>query len=628
MTLQQLIYFREVADTRNFTKASKNLNVTQSALSYSIISLERELELPLFIRSCGRKIELTSYGSVLLPMAAQAATWTGGADGYIDVPGNWSGDVTATEMLFTSDAYLRLNKDYSVFRVFGTSGNSHYITIDLSGHNLGTTSTESSSRDFWRANNTTICITNSSDTSATFAQASNIVLDHSSYHDTTLVIAGAKTTMNGTFFSKGGPRFSFNVLDGATLSGAKIGIGSNFSTNTVANGATLSAATYLNVGAGSELKPHGADTGAWHDNLLTVSDATISGGSLLVGHGQLSNTGAPYNNTIIAEDGARVSFNSVIVGCGAAATNNSIRATGSGTTLTVATTMKVGTRTGAADGTLHATLPATNNMVIVENGATANVKTSYIGAGGNALVVRSGATFEGTSGGTVQLLSDMTDEMITTAGGAIGSRIEVVGGTLHFLNDMRIGTQYATNHVYGHEVFIGAGGTLSEKQIIFYGVGDRLVVSNGTVTVSGLNMGSYGGNNNTVRIIGESASIKTGSLACNGRPAIFEFATPETPWTEAPFRVTDNFTIPADFILRLDEAALKACRKRMIAQGVSRVTMPLMQAKTDAGAAKNITISDMAALSANLPEGCSLSYANGVLSLKVNAGKGLTIFVR
>ena len=72
MTLQQLIYFREVADTRNFTKASKNLNVTQSALSYSIISLERELELPLFIRSCGRKIELTSYGSVLLPMAEQA----------------------------------------------------------------------------------------------------------------------------------------------------------------------------------------------------------------------------------------------------------------------------------------------------------------------------------------------------------------------------------------------------------------------------------------------------------------------------------------------------------------------------------------------------------------------------
>ena len=565
--------------------------------------------------------------AAVLPMAAQAATWTGGADGYIDVPGNWSGDVTATEMLFTSDAYLRLNADYSVFRVFGTSGNNRYITIDLSGHSLGTTATASSNRDFWHASNATICITNSSDTSATFTQTSNIVLDNPIFPGTTLVIAGDKTTMNGTFFSRGGPRFSFNVLDGATLSGAKIGVGSNFSTNTVANGATLSAATYLNIGAGSELKPHGGDTGAWHDNLLTVSDATISGGSLLVGHGQLSNTGAPYNNTIVAEDGATVSFTSVIVGCGAAATNNSICATGSGTALS-ATTMRVGTRVGAADGTLYATLPATNNMVIVENGATVSVKTTNIGAGGNALVVRPGATFEGTSGGTVQLLSDMTDAMITTAGGAIGSRIEVVGGTLHYNNDMRIGTQNATNHVYGHEVFVGTGGTLSEKTMFFYGVGDRLVVSNGTVNVSGIYMGASGGNHNMVRIMGESASFKAGSVNWDGKYAILEFAPPETPWTVAPFRVTDNFTIPADVTLRLDETALKACRNRMKAQGVSRVTMPLMQAKTNGGTIKAITISDSTALSANLPEGCSLSYADGVLSLTANAGKGLTIFVR
>ena len=72
MTLQQLVYFREVAKTLNFTKASRNLNVTQSALSYSIISLERELELPLFVRGSGKKITLTSYGSVLLPMADHA----------------------------------------------------------------------------------------------------------------------------------------------------------------------------------------------------------------------------------------------------------------------------------------------------------------------------------------------------------------------------------------------------------------------------------------------------------------------------------------------------------------------------------------------------------------------------
>lgn len=72
MTLQQLIYFREVANTLNFTKASRNLNVTQSALSYSILSLERELELPLFVRRCGKKIDLTGYGRTLIPMAEKA----------------------------------------------------------------------------------------------------------------------------------------------------------------------------------------------------------------------------------------------------------------------------------------------------------------------------------------------------------------------------------------------------------------------------------------------------------------------------------------------------------------------------------------------------------------------------
>ena len=570
---------------------------------------------------------LSAMVAMAFACAAQAATWTGGADGYIDVPSNWSGDVTATAMLFTSDAYLRLNADYSVFRVFGQSGDNRHVTIDLSGHSLGTTSTANNSRDFWWANNTTICITNSSDTSATFTQTASIELDHPNYHDTVLIVSGEKTAMNGRLFSRGGPRFSFNVLDGATFSGPKMGIASNFSTNTVANGATVSVTESLIIGAGAQLAPHGAYAGAWHDNLLTVSDATISGDSLLVGHGQSSNTGAPYNNTIIAEDGATVSFTSVIVGCGAAATNNSIRATDSGTTLS-ATTMKVGTRTGAATGTLYATLPATNNTAIVENGVSASVKTTTIGAGGNALVVRSGATFEGTSGGTVQLLSDMTDAMITTAGGAIGSRIEVTGGTLHYLNDLKIGTQNATNHVYGHEVFVGAGGSLSEKPIYFYGVGDRLVVSNGTVDISGLYMGHSGGNHNTVRIIGESAFVKTAGWTVDGKATTFEFAIPETPWEDAPFRITDNFTIPADFTLLIDDAALKTCRNRMKAQGMSHVTIPLMQAKTNAEVAKTITIADMTALSANLPDGCSLVNQSGVLSLKVKAGNGLSIFVR
>ncbi len=76
MTIQQLVYFREVAKTLNFTRASQNLNVTQSALSHAILSLERELELPLFVRAHGKQVEITRYGQALLPMAEEAIAQT------------------------------------------------------------------------------------------------------------------------------------------------------------------------------------------------------------------------------------------------------------------------------------------------------------------------------------------------------------------------------------------------------------------------------------------------------------------------------------------------------------------------------------------------------------------------
>lgn len=557
--------------------------------------------------------------------AAFAATWTGANGTDIDDPGNWNGDVTASAMQFQGNANLTLEQDYAVYQVFGTSGDNRSVTIDLSGHALQTTSTASYNRDFWRASNATICITNSSDTAATFTQKSDIQFDSPTYHDATLVVSGRKTTMNGTFFSRGGPRFNFRVLDGATLSGATMVIGSNFTTNTVANGATLSATTCLNIGAGSDLKPNNSYCGAWHGNLLTISGAAASGGTLLVGYGQPSATsGAPYDNHVLVEQGSTASFTDFYVGCGAAATNNSLRAAGAGSSLS-ATNMKVGTRAGAGSGTLHATLPGTNNVVIVENGATASVKNTYVGAGGNALVIRSGATFEGTAAGTVQLMSDMTDAMIATAGAPVGSRIEIVGGTLHYLNQLFFGESGKTTHAYGHEVFVGPGGTLSEKPIYFFGAGDRLVVSNGTVNVSGLNMGQNGAHDNSLRIMGEDARVNTAAAnLVNG--VTFEYAIPETPWTTAPFHVAGSFTIPADFSLKLDANSVESFRKRLRDRGVGKATVPLMSASNNVGYPKTITIEDKTALDANMPEGCSLSYADGVLSLTVKCAPRATIF--
>lgn len=68
MTLQQLLYFKEISNTLHFTEAAQNLHITQSALSCAIAVLERELGEALFVRERGKRVRLTSFGKSLLPM--------------------------------------------------------------------------------------------------------------------------------------------------------------------------------------------------------------------------------------------------------------------------------------------------------------------------------------------------------------------------------------------------------------------------------------------------------------------------------------------------------------------------------------------------------------------------------
>ena len=51
MTFQQLIYLLEVQKVGSFSQAAKNLFITQSAVSNAILSLEKEVGEPIFIRS-------------------------------------------------------------------------------------------------------------------------------------------------------------------------------------------------------------------------------------------------------------------------------------------------------------------------------------------------------------------------------------------------------------------------------------------------------------------------------------------------------------------------------------------------------------------------------------------------
>lgn len=68
MDINQLRYFIEVAQVKNFTKAARNCHVAQPALSQQILKLEAHLGLKLFKR-LPRGAELTAEGEVFLPFA-------------------------------------------------------------------------------------------------------------------------------------------------------------------------------------------------------------------------------------------------------------------------------------------------------------------------------------------------------------------------------------------------------------------------------------------------------------------------------------------------------------------------------------------------------------------------------
>jgi DNA-binding transcriptional LysR family regulator len=68
MTLQQLVYFVAVAETRHFTRAAQRTHVAQPSLSKQIHALENELGAPLFSRARGN-VTLTPAGEALLPVA-------------------------------------------------------------------------------------------------------------------------------------------------------------------------------------------------------------------------------------------------------------------------------------------------------------------------------------------------------------------------------------------------------------------------------------------------------------------------------------------------------------------------------------------------------------------------------
>lgn len=75
METRQLKYFLKVAETLNFSEASRKLFITQSTLSQQVSHLEQELGMPLFERN-SHEVFLSEAGKELLPYARAAVSAT------------------------------------------------------------------------------------------------------------------------------------------------------------------------------------------------------------------------------------------------------------------------------------------------------------------------------------------------------------------------------------------------------------------------------------------------------------------------------------------------------------------------------------------------------------------------
>jgi DNA-binding transcriptional LysR family regulator len=91
MTLEQLRIFLEVAERQHVTRAARALNLTQSAVSAAVSSLEARHAVILFNR-IGRRIELTEAGRLFMPEAKAILERSRAAEGLLaDLGGSASG---------------------------------------------------------------------------------------------------------------------------------------------------------------------------------------------------------------------------------------------------------------------------------------------------------------------------------------------------------------------------------------------------------------------------------------------------------------------------------------------------------------------------------------------------------
>ena len=411
-------------------------------------------------------------------------------------------------------------------------------------------------------------------------------------------------------------------------------VGANDATVEIVSG-TVTNVNNLNFYIGNE------GTGYYGSSLLVTNATLATGGEITVGNGNAGgnsfvatkdakvyvnkinvgvNDRIGSGNLFLATTGAQVeSYSGVDVGL-KNATNNEFRVTGSGTKFTQAATTSVVSYIGKGRGSV-------SNRLVVADGALADFKRIMVIGGGYGC----GNFFRVDTGAIVTNANVFLGHHDNAKNGEC-ARAEIVGegsewSPAHFY--VINGTDDATK---SHKLFMGDGGTLNVRNSLYFvGNGNRLVVDDATVNIgasfftTNTQQHVTGATGTTIKIGGARAKLSCRDL--NGTDAGFvgsevvEFAIPCSGWAEAPFSAHNSFRIPSGVTLRIDADSVKAYLLANPGGG----TVPLMRTRKSG---TEITVEDVEALSANLPNGCSLVNESGVLSLNIKNQSGLIIIFR
>lgn len=128
MELRQLKYFVGIAETGRFSEASKQLFITQSAVSQQIKALEEELGTQLFVRQ-SHSVLLTESGRELLPLAKQIIRNVGQCyDRISDLKGLMRGELNLG-LTYTLEPYVRPTMLEFMKTHFKVKANAYYRNL-------------------------------------------------------------------------------------------------------------------------------------------------------------------------------------------------------------------------------------------------------------------------------------------------------------------------------------------------------------------------------------------------------------------------------------------------------------------------------------------------------------------